>query len=88
MTTETKSLRRVTRRAAILPLCALPLLLGADNGGGCGSFSSTSPAPNVTGNWAITTTQRRAQSVPVVRTEPICRRRRLDSLGQNQAMTQ
>ena len=54
MTTQTKSLRQVTRRAAILPLCALPFLLGADNGGGCGSFSSKSPAPNVTGSWAIT----------------------------------
>lgn len=53
MTKKTESFHRATRRAALLPLCALPFLLGADNGGGCGSFSSTSPAPNVTGSWAI-----------------------------------
>lgn len=45
-----------TTRIALIGLLAcgssLPFLIGAD--GGCGAFTSTTPAPDVTGKWAIT----------------------------------
>ena len=44
-----------TTRIALIGLLAcgssLPFLIGAD--GGCGAFTSTTPAPDVTGKWAI-----------------------------------
>ena len=49
-----RSLMKTTRIALIgLLACgsSLPFLIGAD--GGCGAFTSTTPAPDVTGKWAI-----------------------------------
>ena len=50
------NLRRMKSVATLVSLCGLPFLMGANgSAGGCGgSFSSTTPAPNVSGNWAIT----------------------------------
>lgn len=55
MKTISGSSRKLMNGAVPLLLCGLPFLMGADNGGGCGgTFGSTSPAPDVSGNWAIT----------------------------------
>lgn len=49
------SLRRMSHAVKLLSLCGLPLLMGADGGGGCGgTFNSKKPAPDVAGSWAIT----------------------------------
>ena len=55
MKTISTSSRKFMNGTVPLLLCGLPFLMGADNGGGCGgTFGSTSPAPDVSGNWAIT----------------------------------
>lgn len=56
MTTTAKTgtnVAKFSRLFAGASLCLLPFLMGAQGGGCGGSFSSTEPAPNVSGTWAI-----------------------------------